>query len=100
VIQSWMRDHDRVSIATLRAKNQLTLPAEISRAAHLSQGDRIEIRFFEGVIMLVPAKMVNASQAWFWNSSWLDGEREASGDIARGRVRRFESDEEFVKSLE
>jgi len=95
-----MGDRERVSFATLRAKNQLTLPADISRAARLSEGDPIEIRYFEGVIMLVPKKMVNASQAWFWDPEWLQGEREASADIARGQVRRFESDEEFLTSLD
>lgn len=95
-----MGERKRVSFATLRAKGQLTLPAEISKAAHLSEGDPIEVRYFEGVIMLVPKKMVNADQAWFWTTDWLQGEREASTDIARGKMRRFESDEDFLSSLD
>jgi AbrB family looped-hinge helix DNA binding protein len=95
-----MGDCERVSFATLRAKNQLTLPAEISRAAHLSEGDPIEIRYFEGVITLIPKKMVDASQAWFWSADWLQGEREASANIAREEVASFESDDDFLKSLE
>lgn len=95
-----MGERERVSFATLRAKNQITLPAEISKAAHLSEGDPIEVRYFEGVITLVPKKMVNASQAWFWSPDWLQGEREASSDIARGNVRTFDSDEDFLKSLD
>jgi AbrB family looped-hinge helix DNA binding protein len=95
-----MGEHDRVSMATLRAKNQITLPAEISKAAHLSEGDPIEVRYFEGVITLVPKKLVDADQSWFWAPEWLQGEREASTDIARGNFKRFESDEDFLKSLE
>jgi antitoxin PrlF len=95
-----MGEHDRVSMATLRAKNQITLPAEISKAAHLSEGDPIEVRYFEGVITLVPKKLVNADQAWFWDPDWIQGEREASTDIARGDFRRFDSNEDFLKSLE
>jgi antitoxin PrlF len=88
------------SFATLRAKNQITLPGDIARAAHLSEGDPIEIRYFEGVITLVPKKMVDASQAWFWSPEWQQGEREASADIASGKVHRFDTDEDFLKSLD
>jgi len=95
-----MEEKKRASFATLRAKNQITLPGEIARAAHLSEGDPIEIRFFEGVITLVPKKVIDADQAWFWARGWQKGEREASADIASGRVRRFESAEDFLKSLE
>jgi len=95
-----MAARKQTSFVTLRAKNQITLPGDIARAAHLAEGDPIEVRFFEGVITLVPKKMIDADQAWFWAPTWQEGEREASADIASGRVRRFESDEDFLKSLE
>jgi antitoxin PrlF len=87
-------DIRRMSFVTLRARNQIRLPAEIVRAAGLAQGDPIEVRYLEGVITLVP------SHAWFWAPEWQEGEREASADIARGKVSRFESDQSFLKSLE
>ena len=95
-----MAERKPPSFATLRAKNQITLPGDIARAAHLSEGDPIEIRYFEGVITLVPKKMVDASQAWFWSPEWQQGEREASADIAAGKVHRFNTDEDFLKSLD
>ncbi len=42
---------------------------------------------------------VPADQAWFWTPEWLEGEIEASEDIAAGRVTRHDSDEEFLESL-
>jgi hypothetical protein len=38
-------------------------------------------------------------QAWFWTEEWQAGEREADADIAAGRVTRFHSDEDFLRSL-
>lgn len=35
-----------------------------------------------------PTKLIDADQAWFWAKAWQRGEREASEDIAAGRVRR------------
>jgi len=43
---------------------------------------------------------VPPDQAWFWTPEWLAGEIEASEDIAAGRVTRYDSDEEFLASLE
>jgi hypothetical protein len=40
------------------------------------------------------------SQAWFWTPEWQAKEREADEDIVAGRLRRFMSEEEFLRSLE
>ncbi|TMG27933.1 MAG: AbrB/MazE/SpoVT family DNA-binding domain-containing protein [Chloroflexi bacterium] len=88
------------SLAVLRRKNQLTLPAEVARAAHLEEGDPVEVRLVKGGILLRPKKLVDAEQAWFWTSKWQDGERRASADIAKGRVERFESDKDFLESFD
>lgn len=88
------------ALAVLRRKNQLTLPAEVSKAAHLEEGDPIEVRIVRGGILLKPKKLVDAEQSWFWSSKWQEGERRASEDIARGRLERFESDGDFLDSFD
>ncbi len=85
---------------TVRAKGQVTIPAEIRQAARLEEGDPVEVEIVDGGILLRPMKMIDASQAWFWTPEWQAGEREADADIAAGRVERFESDEEFLAALE
>jgi len=85
---------------TVRAKGQVTIPAEIRQAARLEEGDPVEVELVDGGILLRPMKMIDASQAWFWTPEWQAGEREADADIAAGRVERFESDEEFLAALE
>lgn len=39
-------------------------------------------------------------QAWFWTPRWQAGEREASNDIAYGRVRTFSTGEELLAWLD
>lgn len=90
----------KASLVTLRAKSQVTLPAYARKAAHLSEGDPIEVRVVPEGILLLPKKVVDGHQAWFWNSAWQQGEREASRDIRHGRVRRFNSGAEFLKALD
>jgi hypothetical protein len=49
---------------------------------------------------LKPQKPVDSAQAWFWESPWQAGERQADADLAAGRTLRHGSDEEFLEALE
>jgi antitoxin PrlF len=84
----------------LREKGQLTVPEEIRKAARLEVGDPIEVELTEDGILLRPLKTIDPSQAWFWTPEWQAGERQASADIAAGRVLSFATAEEFFAELD
>ena len=86
-------------LTKLREKNQLTLPAEAVRGAHVRPGDYFEVEATDEGILLRPKKVIDAAQAWFWTPEWQAGEREASADLAAGRVLVHNSDEAFLASL-
>ena len=86
-------------IVTIRAKGQLTLPLGIRNAAHIEEGDPLEVKLTPEGILLRPKKLIDADQAWFWTPEWQAGEREASADIAAGRTQRHDSPEAFLSSL-
>jgi antitoxin PrlF len=88
-----------VTLMKVRPKGQITLPDAVRRAARLSDGDYLEVSVEEGTIIMRPKKLIDADQAWFWEEPWQSGEREASADIARGRVRRSKTGDEFIESL-
>jgi len=50
--------------------------------------------------VLVPKKLVDKSQAYFWTKSWQEGEKEAEEDIKSGRVKVFDSVKELIKELD
>lgn len=89
-----------MSVAVIRAKGQLTIPQDVRDAAHLEEGDPIEIELVADGILLRPKKLIDASQAWFWSREWQDGEREASADIQAGRLLAAESPPAFLDSLD
>jgi len=89
-----------MSTTHLRAKGQLTLPADVRAAAMLEEGDPVEVEIVPEGILLRPQKVIDATQAWFWTPAWQAGEREASQDIAAERVEFYGSDDEFLASLE
>jgi len=79
---------------------QITLPAPVRRKLGIEEGDLIEIDVVDEKAVLVPKKLVDKSQAYFWTKRWQEGEREADEDIKAGRVRTFDSVEELIEDLE
>jgi len=87
-------------VTIVRGKGQITIPAEIREAARLEEGDAIQVEMTDEGILLRPRKTIDPTQAWFWTPSWQAGEREASEDIRAARTERYDSDREFLESLE
>ena len=89
----------RASVAVIRDKGQVTSPSGIRRAAHLGEGDSVEVVITAEGILLRPRKLVDATQAWFWTPAWQSAEQEASEDIRKGRTRTYETDKDFLRGF-
>ena len=87
-------------VSIIRAKGQLTIPQDVREAAHLEDGDPVEIELTADGILLRPMKLIDASQTWFWSPGWQHGEHEASADIAAGRVTTPVSPLAFLRFLD
>jgi AbrB family looped-hinge helix DNA binding protein len=95
-----MTEKRRGSYTTLRKKGSLTIPAAVRKAARLDEGDPVYVTLTEEGILLKPQKLIDATQAWFWESSWQLREREADEDLAAGRTVRHDSSEQFLSALD
>jgi AbrB family looped-hinge helix DNA binding protein len=79
---------------------QVSIPKKIRDQLRLEEGDLLEVEERDGEIVMVPKRLIDADQAWFWSREWQDGEREADGDIEAGRVSGpFKTVEEMKKHL-
>lgn len=88
-----------MSSTYIRGKGQITIPNDIRRAAHLEEGDPVEVEMVADGILIKPQKVIDATQAWFWNAAWQRGEREAAWEREAGKGERFESGEDFLAAL-
>jgi antitoxin MazE len=79
---------------------QITLPAPVRKSLGIEEGDMVEIEVIDEKAVLIPKKLVDKSQSYFWTKKWQDEEKEADNDIKAGRVKDFDSVEELVKDLE
>ena len=71
--------------ARVRPRAQLTLPEEIRRAMHLSEGDEIEFAIHtDGTITVRGYVSVPSDQAWFFTPEGLAGKQQADDEIAAG----------------
>ena len=78
---------------------QITLPASVRKELGVEEGDLVEIEIVDEKAVLIPKKLVDKNQIYFWTKEWQEAEREASEDIEAGRVKTFDSAEELIKDL-
>ena len=79
---------------------QITLPSDIRKELHIVEGDLIEVSLVDQHVVLVPKKLIDANQAWFWTEAWQEGEREAEEDLRAGRTKRFDSMESLIADMD
>jgi AbrB family looped-hinge helix DNA binding protein len=79
---------------------QVTLPASVRKKLGIKEGDLVEVVVDDDRAILLPKKLIDASQAYFWTEEWQEGERQADEDIRTGRVKKFDSVEELLAELD
>ena len=89
-----------VTLTKVTRNGQVTLPAPARRALNIEEGDYVEVRLTEDSIVLTPKKLIDKSQAYFWSPSWQAAEREASEDIAAGRVHKVKNVDDLIANLD
>lgn len=77
----------------------ITLPRGVREALHVDEGDDIAFVVEGGQVTMQGLKSIPADQAWFWRDDWQAGERETSGQLARGEGAVFEDGAAFLDSL-
>lgn len=84
----------------LTRHGQITIPASVRKKLGVEEGDLVEIEVVDEKAVLIPKRLVDKNQAYFWTKKWQDEEKEADEDIRAGRVKVLESVEELIKDLE
>ena len=79
---------------------QITLPKNVREKLGLYEGDIVEIEIVGDNAVLIPKKLVDKSQAYFWTKSWQVGEIQAEKDIKKGNVKVFSSATQLIKELD
>ena len=88
------------TLSKVTRHGQITLPAAVRKKLDIQEGDLVEIQVVDDRAVLVPKKLVDKSQAYFWTEDWQKGEAEAEADIKAGRVKAFDSVEQFLEDLD
>ena len=75
-----------MSITKVTRNFQVTIPADVREKIHLKVGTVVDFVVRKGKIFLMPKKLVNEDEAYFWAKEWQEGEKEADEDIKTGRI--------------
>ena len=84
----------------VREKGQVTLPSFIRKGLDLKKGSIVLAKIIDDSIVLVPQKIIDKNQDWFWTEKWQRLEAETEKDIEAGRVKTFNSVEELFNEIE
>jgi AbrB family looped-hinge helix DNA binding protein len=84
----------------LTRHGQITLPASVRRELGVEEGDLVEIEVIDEKAVLIPKKLVDKNQAYFWAKEWQDAEKVADEDIRAGRVKVYDSVEKLIEDLD
>ena len=88
-----------VAYTKVTRHGQITLPSAVRRELGIEEGDIVEISVEEERAVLVPKKLVDKSQAYFWTRGWQEAEKEADEDLKAGRTKTFDSVEKLLEEL-
>jgi AbrB family looped-hinge helix DNA binding protein len=78
---------------------QITLPSSVRKALTIEEGDMIEIKIIDEKAVLMPKRLIDKSQTYFWTKEWQLNEKKSSADIESGRVKVFDTPEELIEDL-
>jgi AbrB family looped-hinge helix DNA binding protein len=89
-----------MTLSKITRNYQVSIPKNVRDALGLTEGDYLEVEERDGEIVMIPQRLIDADQAWFWTPEWQAGEREVEEDIRAGRVSGpFKTVEEMKKHL-
>lgn len=84
----------------ITVNGSVTLPARFRKALGLRPGDVVSAELKNGAIVMRPARIVHADDAWYHTRPWREAEAEADEDIAAGRVHGpFDDAESAIEFL-
>ena len=89
-----------VAYSKVTRHGQITLPVSVRKKLGIEEGDLLEVTIEDDRAVLLPKRLIDKSQAYFWTKEWQEAEREASEDIKAGRVKAFDTAKELIRDLE
>ncbi|MBU4274103.1 MAG: AbrB/MazE/SpoVT family DNA-binding domain-containing protein [Planctomycetes bacterium] len=80
-------------------KYRITLPPEARQKLHIEVGDFIEVRVTDTGIVLMPKRLIDSSQVWFWSKEWQQAEKEVEAEYKSGKYKTAKNVKEFLTEL-
>jgi antitoxin PrlF len=87
-------------IATIGRNGEVIIPPEVRDAAHLDEGDEVEIEVTEDGVLL-RLSVDDLPDPWYYDTpEWEEGVKRALAEVDAGKTTFYGSDEEFLAALD
>ena len=88
-----------MAIYKVTTNAQVTIPKCVREEVGLKEGDIIEFAVRDKCVVIVPKKVIDAEQAYFWTPEWQKKEQEVDKALHKGEYKEFETVEELIRDL-
>ncbi|MCI0691131.1 AbrB/MazE/SpoVT family DNA-binding domain-containing protein [candidate division KSB1 bacterium] len=100
IIDTLNKGNIHMPVVKVRPKRQVTIPEAIFQRLKLQEGDLLKIDILDdATITLISKKSIPKGQQWFWTPTWQRWYREALQEVKQGRVKSFDTVEDFLADL-
>lgn len=86
-------------VAKVSHNFQVVMPKAVRERLPLKRGDLLHVEVKQGKIILTPAAVIPAEEAWYWSKTWQRKVKRSQADFKQGKVTRYPSAAALRKAL-
>ena len=82
-------------------KGQITIPSKLRKQIGLEKGAFVSMELLsENAIKITPVTIIPKGEERYYNSGWIEAEREATAAYRKGGLKAYNSVDEMMDELE
>ena len=74
------------TVMKISPQGQIRIPKKIMNALGITKGDYVEVDIKDNDIILMPRKLIDPSQEWYWTKEWQQMEASVDDELKEGPV--------------
>ena len=87
------------NLVKMNMHGQVTIPVSLRKKLHFDSGDHFELLLEGDTIKLIPCKVIESSQEWFWTKEWQEKEQAAEEDLKKNSYKKFTTMHDAIHHL-
>jgi AbrB family looped-hinge helix DNA binding protein len=89
------------TVMKISPQGQIRIPKKVLNALKIQPGDYVEVDMNNGHVILMPRKLIDPSQGWYWTKEWQEIENRIDQELKeKEHSPTFQTAEEGARWLD